>query len=79
MAKKLNQAVIINRASQGNNFGDRTFQVEVELRSPKGEVVATKVFQDTAQEGEHGSIKRLMTMSIKTWAKENSGRFTGSV
>lgn len=76
--KAIKQVVIVDTKSQGNNFGDRSYEVTVEFREG-GQVKATKTFKDTAFEGEHDSVKRLMTMEIKKWAKTNGTRFTGWV
>jgi hypothetical protein len=73
--------VISENQSEGNSFGDRTFKVTVELRNPTThEVLATKTFQETACEGEHGYYKNYITKQIKAWARENgSARFTGAI
>lgn len=79
MRTKLNkQVVIVDRKSNGNSFGDRTFEVTVEYRE-NGEVKATKTFSETAFEGEHASARYMMTYNIRVWAKEQGTRFTGSV
>lgn len=72
------QVVITDLKTQGNSFGDRAFQVTVELRV-NGQVEMTKLFEDTAQEGEHAAIKRLLTMKIKEWALAHGTKFTGWV
>lgn len=80
MAKNKNQAFITNRESKGNSFGDRTFSITAVILDSNGEqTLAEKTFQEIAQEGEHSHVRRLMTMEIKSWAKENNATFTGSV
>ena len=80
MKTRKNQAFITERNSQGNSFGDRTFTISVVVLDHNGEeTLAEKIFQETAFEGQHADIKRLMTKDIKAWAKENNAIFKGSI
>lgn len=73
------QAVITERRTFGNSFGDKTFEVVVELRGDHGSVLDFDTFRMTAYEGDHEEIKRLMTTNINIWARKRSGSFTGRV
>lgn len=74
----MKQVVITTNRSHGNSFGDRTYDIAVEYRID-GKVVESKVFSDTAQEGEHADMKQLLTWEIQAWAKDRGTKFTGEV
>lgn len=80
MATKKNQTFILDRKSEGNSFGDRTFTITLVVLDHNGEeTLATRTFQETAFEGQHDHVKKLMTVEIKAWAKENNSVFKGAV
>ena len=80
MAKKKNQVFITARDSKGNSFGDRTFTTSVVVLDHNGEeTIAEKTFTETAYEGEHAAVLKLMNMEIKAWAKQNNATFRGKL